>query len=390
MVDRLIWPLSQTVDDELFEALFRVAFAEQARAGIGTIGEFHYLHNGEYDDAKSSNFASRIIQIAIEMGLRLNLVYTFFDQGSSDRAKAFIRPLDVSLEEFRDLREKYGDHPLIHIAPGIHSLEHTSSEAIIAAFELAEEHNTRLHVQLAEREDELESARTQYGTTPLRALQKVGVLNQRLVIANGTLLEKEELDLVKENGASVVLTPTAILARSEELGRYWRVAQSSIPFAFGSGSLAMNHNYAIPEDIKWVELSLRAMKKSAHALCGLEHISTLWDLGARAPAQVLDLSTAQLMPGCPADFALIRPHQPLDPPENRSGGHLINQIVMGWGVHADLSHLLVQGRVVVRGGRTEIDQREAYTKLNHWNDAFLRSIKKATERKSAESRSAGK
>lgn len=382
MVDKLIWPVSQTIDQELFEAVYRVAFAEQARAGFGTLGEFHYLHNGEYDHPKSSSFAGRIIHIAIEMGLRLNLVYTFFDQGSSDRTKAFIRPLDASLEEFREIQEKYGDHPLIHIVPGIHSLEHTSSEAIIAAFELAEEHNTRLHVQLAEREMELESARTQYGTSPLRALEKVGVLNQRLVVVNGAMLDKEELELIKKHGASMVFSPTAILARGEEPGSHQGAYRLGVPFAFGSDTLGMSHNYTMGEDIKWTELALRGAKKSSNALGKLETVHSLWDLGSRFPARVLDLPTAQLMPGCPADFALIQPKQPLDPPENRSGNHIINQIVLGWGSHAEVTHLLVQGRVVVRGGQTEVDHRGAYTKLNHWNDSFLRSIKKATDRAS--------
>jgi len=49
---------------------------------------------------------------------------------------------------------------------------------------------------------------------------------------------------------------------------------------------------------------------------------------------------------------------------------------------------MVQGRMIVKNGYTEANLEESYHKLTRWNEAFLRSIRKASE-KSAEPVPAG-
>lgn len=376
LVNRLIWPVSQAIDLNLFTTIHKVALAEQMLCGIGALGEFHYLHNGQFEEAGQANFGEALIKIAIELGMRLTLVFAFFDQGGSS-SKAFIQPLDVSLEEFNRLQKKYGGHPLINIIPGIHSLEHTSPEAIMAAGELAREHKTRLHVQLAERESELESAQVQYGTTPLRALEKIGVLDQNLVIINGTLLDDEELSMVREYGASMVLCPGASLARGDDFPNTWGALREGISFAVGSDSLAMNHLFQLPDEIKWLEYSLRSLQKSMNVLASNLEIDSLWDLASEIPGRLLTERSAQLMPGNTADFMIVDLNQrDARPSLNLPGHHYTNQLLFGWGAQARVTHLVVQGRQVVRNGHHTADLRNEYRQLERWNEAFLRSIKK--------------
>ncbi len=378
LVHKLIWPVSHAIDDELFEAVYKVAFAEQAQAGVSGVGEFHYLHNGQHEDGGQARFAEKIIRIAVEMGMRLTLVYGFFDQGSSDTARAFIRALDTSLEEFNSLHSAYGKQPLIQIIPGVHSLEHTSSEAIIAAAELAEKYDTRFHVQLAERENELESAQIHYGTTPLRALQKMGVLNERLVIINGTLLDDEELAMVKEHNASMILCPSASLSRGDQSPNISAVLKNKINFAVGSDSVVMNHNYLVSEDIKLLEYTERSRRQSMNVLATETGHHSLWDLGSHIPAALISAPSSQLMPDSPADFMLIAPAQDQAPSPKLPGHHFSNQLLYGWGAQAKMTHLMVQGKLVVSNSFPTTDLNDAYQRLARWNEAFLRSIKRSS------------
>ena len=375
---KLVWPLSQAIDTELFEAVYRIALAEQALSGVAAIGEFHYLHNGYFKEPGRGNFGELIISIAKEIGMRVNLVYTFFDQGASESTKAFIQPLDTSLKEFKDLQEKYKHDPLIRIMPGIHSLEHTSSEAIIAAAELAETYDTKLHVILAERETELENAQLQYGTSPLRALQKMGILSERLVVINGTHLEDEEFGMLRELENPAIVCPTASLARGDDFPNTLGLIREEIPIAVASSTIGMSNVYAVPTEIQWLEFSQRSLQKTMNVLCSQTDINSLWELGSTNAASALDLNPALLMPGSPADFMLIRISEVgFRPHFNYNDNRFLNQLVYGWGNQVHMTHLMIQGKMVVKNGHLNYDLGESVQKTEQWSQAVLRSMEKS-------------
>ncbi len=378
LVDNVFWPLSHGVDDELFDAAMRIALAEQALSGVGAVGEFHYLHNGAFETPGQAQFARKIIEIAVELGLRLTLVYSFFDQGSTE-ARPFIQPLDVSLAEFHALHKEYKDHPLVHLAPGVHSLNHTSPEAIIAASELAERYDLKLHIQLAERQEELEAARTQFGATPLRALEKMSVLSERLVVVSGALLDRDELALMKECGARVVVCPSAAMARGEGCPKVLGLLDEGVPFAVGSDGVILNHHYSAAEDIKLLEFSTRGSIDSMGALESRVKLESLWDLATRESARALGVNDTPLMPGAPADFMVVRIAQPCSRPQfDSSGRHLLNQLIFGWGAQVAATHVMTQGRLIVRNGvMTNVDLTESYRILGRWSEAFLQKVEKS-------------
>ncbi len=377
----LIRPLCSAIDHELFDAAYRVALAEQALAGIGTLGEFHYLHNGSYPEAGQAGFADRIAKIALEMGLRLTLIYGFFDQGSSEEGKAFIQPLDASIDAFMQLHKTYEKEPLINIIPGVHGLDHASPEAIIAAAELAEAHNSKWHIQLAERPSDLESSQIQYGTTPLRALDKMGVLNKRMVVINGTLLDDEELALMKKNGVSAVLCPSANLAKSDEFPNTLGFLREQIPFAIGSDGLCINNDFSVPDEIKWLEFSQRSLQKTMNVLSSQAPVDSLWDLGTSLPAGLLGIPSVELMPGIEADFMLLALSQPYAKPHyHHSDRHFMNQVLFGWNAQARVTHLMIRGRMVVKNGHLEQDLLPSYQKLEQWSEAFLRTMRNSAKK----------
>jgi len=375
--DKVIWPLSQGIDAELYDAAIRVALAEQALAGVGTVGEFHYLHNGA-GQRSGVNFAEMAIQAALDLGMRLTLVYSFFDQGSTESASAFIKPLDDMLDEFHALQRKFAGSPMVSLAPGVHSLEHTSSEAVLAALELADRYDLKLHVQLAQREEDLESARRQYGVAPLRALDKMQALNERAVIVGGALLDDEELDLMKRSGAMSVICPTAALSRGEDFPNLAGLLDHDIAFCLASNGLTMHNGYAPAEEIKWLELSLRGMGKTMNALAERLGDRSLWDLIASLSSRALNRNQHGLSSGAPADLMLIAIAQPCSRPQLQfERQRLLNQILFGWQSQVAVTHVMVQGRMIVKNGTVEADLTDSYRRLGQWSEALLRSVDKA-------------
>lgn len=389
LLNRLVWPLSRVIDADLMDALYHIAFAEQAISGVSTVTEFHYLHNGSYREGQRPAFAERIIEIALAMGLRINLVYAFFDQGMSEATEAFIEPMDLSINHFELLIQKYGEHPMVRILPGVHGLEHTSPEAIVAAGELSKKYDVPLHVQLAERDEELRMAETQYGTTPLRALELMELVDERLVVVNGTLLDDGELELLKKNGARVIICPSASLAKGEDAPNVYGMLRHGIPFSIGSDSVCTSNCYSPPEEIKWIEFMQRNQQSAFNVLNRQAEIGSLWDLATVHAAQATSCPAGSLMPGAPADFLLVNIEGPSFRPRwNFSAEAFMNQLIFGWGPQIQLLGLVVGGQKIVNQGQLlQASVEKSYDRLEQWSEAFLRSAERGNDSESSEVKS---
>ena len=302
--------------------------------------------------------ADRIARIATDLGLRLSLIYTFYDQGSNTKAKPFIQSLDASLKEFERLHAKYENHPLVNVIPGVHGLEHTSPDAIIEAARLAEQHQTPFHVNLAASSSDLEVAKIHYGTTPLRALEKMDVLSDRLVVVDGTHLDDQELELLSHHGATAILCPSASQMKGNRLPNAKGMLAHQIPIAVGSGVLSYSHQYCAAEEIKGLEMSLRDANRGANVLSSQMEVDSLWELGTWLPSRMLGVNASQFMPGCSADFMLISLSQPSAKPSFHQEGkdqNFMNQLIFGWSSLVTVTHLMVQGKFLVRNGALRAD-----------------------------------
>lgn len=377
--DNLIWPLSHAIDEELLEAVLTVSYAEQALAGVASVGEFFYLHNGNAKDASRTNLAEKALSIASQLGLRITLIYSFFDQGSEENVKAFSQPLETSLEQYKKLQEQYADNDLIRIIPGVHSLEHTSEEAIKAVAKLAEAQDCQFHIQLAETERDVEYAKEHYGETPLKALEKLGLLSERVVVVNGAHLSDEELGLIKKHHIQTVVCPSASLARASEFPNAYGLLRDEIDFAIGSGTLGISNHFSLPEEIKWLEFSQRGMQKSLNILCSQTEHASLWDLGSSCGSRALGMADSPLMPGSSADFMVVKLSEAAFKPNfGYKHQHFMNQLIFGWGTLCNVTHLFVKGAPVVRNGRLRQDIVSAFAKIERWSEAFLRFMEKST------------
>ena len=376
LIEELLWPLGQLVDDELLEAVYVTSFAEQVLSGVVRVGEFHYLHNGSYSNENYSDYANKIIEIALSLGLEITLVYAFFDQGSTEHAKAFIQPLDESIRRFRNLKEKYAGNDRVDILPGIHGFLHSSDEAILAASALSKEFDCPWHIQLAEREKDIEEAKQHYGTSPLRVLQKMGVLSERLVIINGTLLDGEEIILAGDHGCKFVITPAASLAKGDGIPITRELLERQIDFSIGSDSSCMNQGDSFASELRWLSYINRAQDGNLNFFGECKNCDNIWDLGTSKALESLGLSGGPLMPGGMANFLMIDISGPTFRPRWSYNPELfLSQVVHGWGSRTPVQHLVIRGQTIVRNGYvTHPRFQNAFFILDQWSDAFLKSM----------------
>ncbi|MCB1053333.1 MAG: amidohydrolase family protein [Acidobacteria bacterium] len=380
---QLVYPFSQMIDEDLMEAIYRTAYAEQLKSGISNVGEFHYLHHGGFEK-KGESLAEKAIRIALEMGIKITLVYALFDQGNSEETKAFIEPLDESIRQFVRLQETYKNHTHVRIVPGVHSLAHTSAEAIIAASDLARKYHKPLHIQLATHPRDLEEAQVQYGTTPLRAIEKMGLLKNGLVVVHANYLEREELKMLKDCAAGLITCPTSSQAKGEQLPDYGHIYKLDIPITFGSEMASMNLNFAPCHEFQAMEYELRRSMGRMNIMAQRTP-NQLFEYVSSVPQAMLGGSEGQLMPGSPADFICVS----LEGPDYRphwdfNGPTFQNLLMMGWR-NGLVTQTVVHGEEVYSSPAFKSAKLDrAYRKLDDWSAAFNRSLEHQTQDKAGQ------
>lgn len=374
--ESLVYPFTKILDEDRFDCTYRVAFAEQVRAGVGAIGEFHYLHHAGLA-AKGTTAAERIIAIAQEMGIRLTLIYALFDQGNAEKTKAFIEPLDESIRNFVRLHETFKEHPTIRVLPGVHSLTHTSAEAIVAASDLARKFHTPLHIQLGACEEDAAEAQVQYGTTPVGALERMGLLKPGLVVVHGNHLEPDEWTLLKKAGAGLVSCPGATLAKGERLPDYLEIFDLDIPMTFGSEMSSLNPSFSPAAEMMLAEHQLRRSKNQLEVFARRAP-GMLFEFLTSMPAAMLGNREGGLMPGRPADFLCLSLAGPSYRP--RWNFHLPtfqSMLLANWS-QARVTQVFVHGSEIYSDPAYRTDKLErSYSVLDEWSAAFIQGQQQA-------------
>lgn len=199
-----------------FEVVTRTAYRELHRAGIRTVGEFHYIHHQAdgtpYDDR--TLLADLAIRIAKEEGLRICLLRTaYFRAGPGKESEPGQKRFcdagpDVVLRDVDTLRAKYAGDPDVVVGLAPHSVRAVPPDFLKPLFAYAEQHDLPLHMHVSEQQREVEECVAETGKRPVQFLYDEGALSQRFVAVHATCLEESEARLLGQAGAFACLCPT--------------------------------------------------------------------------------------------------------------------------------------------------------------------------------------
>ncbi len=92
-----------------------------------------------------------------------------------------------------------------------HSIYAVSEALLRWAGELAGERGLPIQIHLSETEQEVTDCVAEHGLRPAAYLDWLGILGERTVLAHGVWLDRSELELIAERGATVVTNPVANL-----------------------------------------------------------------------------------------------------------------------------------------------------------------------------------
>jgi len=340
-----MYELAGRLDPDGLHAVARATFAEMALAGVTCVGEFHYLHHGpggvRYAEPNETGY--RLVAAAEEAGIRITLLDTLFLASTVDGAAPEGNQLRFSDGDLDGWSERVSGLRLpAHARAGAaaHSVRAVPADALAGLVERTE--GQPVHVHVSEQRAENVACLKRYGRTPVQILDEYGLTGPRVTAVHATHLTDDDRTALGDTGTRVCLCPTTERDLADGIGPARALADAGSPLCLGSDSHAVIDLF---EEARAVELDERLRDEHRghfdasellDAATAAGHAALGWpDAGVIAPGGRADLVTVRLDSVRTAGF---------DPSAPAAA-------VVFAATAADVTHVVVGGRVVVRDGR---------------------------------------
>jgi 5-methylthioadenosine/S-adenosylhomocysteine deaminase len=338
--DRVLYPYSTRLDRDGIYLGAAFAFAEMLLHGASTCVDFFYLQDDGNENAEA------VIQAARDTGIRLVLARAMYDwEGAPARYR---ETPDRAARHTHDLIVKYADDPLVTVQPAPHSPHGASSAMIRAGWEVAEAARTRFHIHVAEGQYEGQRTREEHGATPIRYLDKLGVLGPRMIGVHCVWLDDEELRLMADRGAGLAYCPSSNMMLGDGITRISEMQELSIRIGLGTDGGCTNNRLSVFDEMRMAAL----LQKVRHLDGTRLSAEQAFAMGTVDGGALLGLPTGLVSPGMLADLVAVD----LEHPSLHPRVELVKTVVYAMS-HQAVTDVWVHGRPVVRNRRlTTLDQ----------------------------------
>jgi len=388
-----MYQVAARLDPDSYLALARAVYAEMTLAGIGCVGEFHYLHHGPggtaYADPNAMGRA--LIEAAGQAGLRITLLDTCYLSGGLDPA-GWSEPLagpqlrfgDVTAQGWAkrvsalgaDSRGALG--PSARVGAAIHSVRAVPPEQMGAVVAWSHACGAPLHVHLSEQVAENDACLAAYRATPAAVLYDAGVLGPRTSVVHATHLTSADIRLLGGSEVFACVCPTTEADLADGIGPFDALAAAGCRLTVGSDSQAVIDLF---EEARRIEMYERlASRERGHFTAEALGTAVTWDghaslgwpeAGGIAPGSMADLVTIGLdSPRLAGIARLAVGGDGAEPADSRDGGGteadnvgrgdggepdlaLLEAVIFA-ASPADVHNVVIGGRDVVVGGQHQL------------------------------------
>jgi 5-methylthioadenosine/S-adenosylhomocysteine deaminase len=228
--------------------------------------------------------------------------------------------------------------------------------------ELSEKHGLKIHMHLAQDTREIEQVRRLYGRSPVELLERLGLLDERLIAAHLIRCTPGEVERVARSGASMAFCPSSLILCDGILPPADLYMDAGGTVALGTDETSSNNGAGLFSEMKTACLSLKMKRGDPSYMPAWRALRMATVEGARAIG--LGDSIGTLEPGKKADIILVDLTRPsLVPVMRRPVRNIVpNLVLSARGDEVCLS--IIDGRIVYEGGRiTTFDEKEALDQI---------------------------
>jgi 5-methylthioadenosine/S-adenosylhomocysteine deaminase len=174
---------------------------------------------------------------------------------------------------FATLYEKYNNTNVkIHI--GSASVQCASNELICLFNTIAKKYNTKVNIHISEGIESIETCIKHRGTTPVRLLEKLNVLNERWNLIHATTIDIDEVEIIARSGASVIHCPVSNAKTGVGVAPILDMLKKQINIGLGTDACSNNNTNNILNEAYFAKLLHNALHKNPVLIT--DQILTRW------------------------------------------------------------------------------------------------------------------
>ncbi len=305
-----IWPVEAAVMGPDFVADgVTLAIAEMLRGGTTCANENYFFPDVQAATYKRYGFRARV-------GLPV-----------IDFPTAWAASDDEYFDKAGEVHDQWRHDPLVATAFAPHAPYTVNDANFERVRMLADQLELPVHLHLHETAQEVQQSIEEHGQRPLARLDRLGLVNDRLIAVHMTQLTEGEIHLCAERGVSVVHCPESNLKLASGFCPACALERAGIKLGIGTDGCASNNDLDMVGETRTAALLAKAVAGDAAGFDAFTALRAATLGGARA--MCFDHLVGSLEPGKQADMVLFD----LSPLETQPLHHVVSQLVYATGRH---------------------------------------------------------
>lgn len=259
--------------------------------------------------------------------------------------QAWIDDCEAFIETF------HAPEKLTVACPGPSAVQRCTDRLLVGSAELSRKRKLPIHIHLAETKPQAVMGQRIYGTSLLRHLDEIGVLDETMSLAHAIWVEPEDIELFAKRSATPVHNPASNLRIGSGFAPVKEYIRAGVKVALGTDGAASNDGQNMFDAVRLAALiHNQAGSDFNHWIPPQQALAMATRNGARA----FGIDAGAIAPGKLADIVLLRRDAAAFTPLN----DVLGQIVFCEN-GGSVDSVLVDGEVVVEARRlTKVDEAE--------------------------------
>jgi 5-methylthioadenosine/S-adenosylhomocysteine deaminase len=340
-----IWPIeSSVIGPEFVADGVTLAIAEMLRGGTTCCNENYFFPDVQAATYKRHGFRARV-------GLPV-----------IDFPTAWASSSDEYFDRAGEVHDQWRGDALISTAFAPHA-PYTVSDANFERIRmLADQLDVPVHCHVHETAHEVVESQQQHGQRPLARLERLGLVNDRLVAVHMTQLTDAEIALCAARGVSVAHCPESNLKLASGFCPVAKLQRAGVNLAIGTDGAASNNDLDMFGEVRSAALLAKAVAEDASAFDAFTALRAATLGGAKALG--FDHLVGSIEPGKQADLACVD----LGVLETQPLHHVVSQLVYACGRH-QVSDVWIAGRERLRGrALVDMDTQAIVANARQWRE----------------------
>jgi 5-methylthioadenosine/S-adenosylhomocysteine deaminase len=275
---------------------------------------------------------------------------------------AWAKSQDEYFERAGEVHDGFRGDGLVATAFAPHAPYTVSDESFERIRVLADQLDIPVHLHLHETAHEVEEEKKKSGLRPFQRLQKLGLVNDRLIAVHMTQLTDGEIDACAEAGVSVVHCPESNLKLASGFCPAEKLRRAGVNLAIGTDGCASNNDLDMIGELRTAALLAKAVACDAAAFDAAYALRAATLNGAKAVG--LDDRIGSIEPGKQADLAAVR----LGDIETQPLFHVASQLAYAAGRHQVTDVWIAGRRKLAARELVDMDVAAILAKARAWRE----------------------